>query len=238
MATSTIELARTIARSSQYARLEPLVFAANTYNDPAFSNADWVMQTILAPPFAWRWNRTSKGTPSAPAFATTIGVTDYKVNLPTFGWLEKATLYDPSSGYAALELQVELNKPIETNSFQPQRIATQLDDRQGNITFRLFSAPDKVYNVCLEFQNAAQLFTNTTQTWDPIPDYMSMIYNDGFDFKTFMYLGDSRFQASGQFFFQGLAAMSEGLTESQKNLWLSDKLNSLRQSAAVQAGKA
>ena len=72
MATSTIQLARTIARSSQYARLEPLLFAANTYNDPAFSNADWVKQTILAPPFAWRWNRTSQGTPSAPAFATII----------------------------------------------------------------------------------------------------------------------------------------------------------------------
>jgi len=234
---ATIQLERTIQRSSQYARLEPLVFAANTYNDPAFSNADWVMQTILAPPFAWRWNRTSKGTPSAPAFTTVIGQSDYSVSLPTFGWLEKATLYDPDSGYAAFELQVELLKAAETLANQPQRIATQLDDGQGNITFRLFGTPDKVYNICLEFQNAAQLFTDTTQTWRPIPDYLSFVYNEGFDFRTFSYLGDPRAQTSGQLFFQSLAQMSEGLSESQKNLWLGDKLNTLRQSAAVQGGR-
>ena len=237
MASSTIQLQRTINRSSQYARLEPLLFASNTANDPAFSNADWVMQTILAPPFAWRWNRTSEGTPSNPAFQTTIGVTDYQVSLPTFGWLEKATLYDPTSGYAALELQVELNKAIETAPLQPQRIATQLDDGEGNITFRLFGSPDQVYNVCLEFQNAAQLFTSPTQTWSPIPDYLSYIYNEGMDYRTFEYLADPRMQTSGQLFFQSLASASEGLTESQKNLWLSDRLNSIRQQGLVQSGR-
>ena len=237
MATSTIELARTIARSSQYARLEPLVFVGNTYNDPAFSNADWVMQTILAPPFAWRWNRTSKGTPSVPAFPTIIGKTDYEVNLPNFGWLEKAALYDPDSGYLATELQVELIKAVETTSFTPQRIATQLDDGAGNITFRLFGPPDKIYNVCLEYQNAAQLFAATNQTWAPVPDYLSYVYNEGFDFRTFSYLNDPRSQFSGQLFYQSLAQMSEGLTLSEKNIWLEDKLKTLRQSANIQAGK-
>jgi hypothetical protein len=167
-----------------------------------------------------------------------IGQTDYKVSLPNFGWLEKATLYDPSSGYAPTELQVELIKAADTTAFGPQRIAAQYDDGQGNITFRLFSAPDQVYNCVIEYQNAAQLFTATTDTWKPIPDYMSFVYNEGFDYKTLEYLGDARMQGSGQLFFQSLAAMSEGLSESQRNLWLSDKLNTLRQSAAVQAGKA
>lgn len=238
MATSTIELARTIARSSQYARLEPLLFGANPYNDPAFSNADWVKQTILAPPFAWRWNRTIKGSPSAPAFATTIGDSDYAVNLPTFGWLEKAVLYNPTSGYVATELQVELVKGEDTNPSTPQRIAAQGDDGEGNITFRIFPAPDEIYNVVLIFQNAAELFTATTDTWSPIPDYMSFVFNEGMDYKTFEYLGDPRMQSSGQLFFQSLAQMSEGLSESAKNLWLSDKLNTLRQTAAVQAGRS
>jgi hypothetical protein len=237
MASSTIQLQRTINRSSQYARLEPLLFAANAANDPAFSNADWVMQTILAPPFAWRWNRTSGGSPSAPTFTTTIGVTDYEVNLPNFGWLEKATLYDPTSGYAALELQVELIKAEETLALQPQRIATQYDDGEGNITFRLFGSPDQVYNVVIEYQNAAQLFTFPTQTWAPIPDYMSFVYNEGMDYKTFEYLADPRMQTSGQLFYQSLAQMSQGLLDSQKNLWLSDKLATLRQTAVVQSGR-
>jgi hypothetical protein len=237
MATSTIQLARTIARSSQFARLEPLTFVGNAYDDPAFSNADWVMQTILAPPFAWRWNRSIAGTPSAPAFSTTIGVADYKISLPTFGWLEKAVLYDPSSGYVATELQVELVKGEDPVPNQPQRIAAQLDDGQGNITFRIFPNPDQVYDVVLIYQNAAQLFTVPTQTWSPIPDYLSYLYNEGFDAKTFEYLGDPRFQTSLQLFMTDLAANSEGLTESQKNLWLSDRLNSIRQQNMIQSGR-
>lgn len=237
MATSTIQLSRTIARSSQYARLEPLTFASNINNDPAFSNADWVKQTILSPPFAWRWNRTIEGSPSAPAFATTPGDSDYTVNLPNFGWLEKAVLYDPHSGYVATELQVELLKGEDTNPTVPQRIAAQFDDLEGNITFRIFPSPDQIYNVCLVYQNAATLFTSTTQTWSPIPDYMSYVYNDGFDFKTFTYLGDPRAQLSGQNFYQSLAAMSEGLNESQKNLWASDRLNSIRQQNTIQTGR-
>ncbi len=237
MATSTIQLSRTIARSSQFARLEPLTFASNTNNDPAFSNADWVKQTILAPPFGWRWNRTIEGTPSAPAFATTIGNSDYTMNLPTFGWLEKAVLYDPDSGYAATELQVELLKGEDTNPTIPQRIAAQMDDGEGNITFRIFPAPDQVYNTVLIYQNAATLFTTTTQTWAPIPDYMSYVFNTGMDYRTFEYLGDPRSQTSGQLFFQSLAQMSEGLSESQRNLWLQDRLNSIRQQNAVQTGR-
>jgi hypothetical protein len=237
MATSTIQLERTIQRSSQYARLEPLIFAANTYNDPAFSNADWVMQTILAPPFAWRWNRTVEGSPSAPAFATVIGQSDYIVNLPTFGWLEKATAYNPSSGYDARELQVSLLLAEDTLPNQTARIAAQGDDGEGNITFRLFPAADEVYNVVLEFQNAAQLFTSTTQTWEPIPDYLSYLYNEGMDAKTFEYLSDPRFQTSLQLFLTNLASASEGLTESQKNIWLSDRLNSIRQSNLVGSGR-
>ena len=237
MASSTIQLQRTINRSSQFARLEPLLFAGNTANDPAFSNADWVMQTILAPPFAWRWNRTIQGVPSAPAFATTVGVSDYTVSLPTFGWLEKAVLYDPQNGYVATELQVELLKGEDTLANVPQRIAAQLDDLEGNITFRIFPSPDQVYNVCLVYQNAATLFTSSTQTWSPIPDYLSYVFNEGFDAKTFEYLGDPRYQTSLQLFYQSLAQVSEGLEQSQKNLWLSDKMNTLRQTQTTQSGR-
>jgi hypothetical protein len=237
MASSTIQLQRTIQRSQQYARLEYLLFAANTYNDPAFSNADWVMQTILAPPFAWRWNRTVKGTPSVPAFTTVVGQSDYKVSLPNFGWLEKAVEYDPTSGYAAAELQVQLLLGEDTLPNQTSRIAAQYDDGQGNITFRIFPAADKIYNVVLEYQNAAQLFTSTAQTWAPIPDYLSFVFNEGFDFRTFAYLSDPRSQFSGQLFYQSLAQMSEGLSDSQRNLWLEDKLITLRETQKLQSGR-
>lgn len=206
-------------------------------NDPAFSNADWVMQTILAPPFAWRWNRV-QDSPTVPTFKTTPGITDYSVNIPNFGWLEKGVAYDPSDAYASYELQVGLNAPQETLSNQPCRVSAQADDDAGNVTFRIFPAPDIPYNVALIYQKAAPQFTSLTQTWSPIPDYLSYIFNQGFDAKSYEYFSDPRFSSSMQLFYTQLASVMEGLDSSQKNLWLHDRLASLRQSNMVAQGKA
>ena len=124
---STIELQRTINRTSQFLRLQPLLFQKNTANDPAFSNADWVKQLILSPPFAWRWNRTA-ATFTDPTFVTIIGQTDYVVNLPTFGWIEKAVAYEPVNGYLTHELQVGLIFGADAQTNQPARISAQFDD--------------------------------------------------------------------------------------------------------------
>ena len=205
-------------------------------NDPAFSNADWVMQTILAPPAAWRWNR-AQDTPTSPTFTTVAGQTDYIVQIADFGWLEKAVAYDPNNAYAAYELQVGLNIGQETLNNQPARITTQGDDGQGNITFRIFPAPDVVYNVVTTYQMAAPQFASISQTWDPIPDYLSYIVNEGFKAKAFEFFGDPREQFSMQLFYTSLAANLEGLNESERNLWLQDRLASVRQTNMVAQGK-
>ena len=233
---STIQLERTILICQQFLRLAPLTFPTNTNNDPAFYCADWTMQMILSPPFAWRWNRTS-ATIVAPTFTTILGQTDYQVNLPNFGWIEKATAYDPNNANSAYELQVGLNTAVEPLNNQPTRIVAQLDDDAGNITFRLFPAPDAIYAVIVESQNAAQLFTLTTQTWNPLPDYFSGLYTTGCLAKTFEYANDPRWVPEMQMFLQQLAAASENLDLTQKNLWLSDRLNSLRQTNSVQQGR-
>ena len=235
---STIQLQRTINRSSQFIRLAPLTFTSNTANDPAFSNADWVMQTILAPPFAWRWNRNSTATPTFPTFVTIAGVTDYAISLSNFGWIEKAVGYDVANGGRAFELQVGLVSGGESLQNEPARIAAQYDDGSGNITFRLFPPPDKVYNIVVEYQKCATQFSVATQTWAPIPDWMSYIYNSGFDAKSYEYVNDPRFGSAMQLFYTQLASVAEGLDSTQKNLWLADRLNSMRQTMAVQSGKA
>ena len=212
------------------------VNTTTTNNDPAFSNADWVIQTILSAPFAWRWNRVTAA-PGSPTFSTEIGVTDYPVSLPNFGWMEKAACYDPSNGYSAQELQIGLIYTGETLPNQPARIAPLLDDGEGNITFRIFPAPDKVYGVVVEYQKSAPFFTSTSQLWSPLPDYMSFMYNQGFLAKGYEYTGDPRFGPALQLFYTQLAATSEGLTETQKNIWLQDRLNSMRQTLGVQQGK-
>ena len=233
---STIQLQRTINLAQQFLRLSPLTFTENTANDPAFSNADWVMQTILAPPFAWRWNRNT-ALPTDPTFSTTIGVSDYKINLPNFGWIEKATCYDPTNGYSAAELLNELVIAGETLPNQPTRIAAVLDDDEGNITFRLFPPPDRPYNIVVEWQGAAQLFSSLDQMWSPIPDYLSYLYNEGFQAKAYEYWNDPRFPSAYQLFMTDLAAASEGLKQTEKNLWLDNKLAVMRQTMAVQQGR-
>ena len=213
-----------------------LTVNTTTSSDPAFSNADWVMQTILAPPFAWSWNRTG-GYPTLPTFSTKVGVTDYKVNLPSFGWIEKAVAYDPSSGFYAFELQNEMIIGAETLPNQMTRISVQYRDTAGNITFRLSPAPDKIYDVVVESQNAAPQFTSLTQTWAPIPDYLSYIYDEGFFAKGCEYCGDPRAGEAMQTFLTDLVAQSEGLNSTQRNLWLTSKLNSMRQTMAVQQNR-
>jgi hypothetical protein len=153
------------------------------------------------------------------------------------GWVEKATGYDPENGYYAFELLNELVISGETLPNQPTRLAKLLEDGSGNITFRLFPPPDKVYNIVVEYQRSATLFTSLTQTWNPVPDYLNYLFNEGFFAKAAEYSNDPRYMQAMQMFLTDLAANSEGLNESQRNIWLESKLNAVRQTAGVQSGR-
>lgn len=227
---STIQLARTIALAQQFVRNAPLTFTGPTDNDPAFSNADWVRQFILSPPFAWRWNRTETPIACIP------GQTDYTVSLPTFGWIEKAIVTFETNGSQTTELEVATSLAVESNPNLPTKISAQLDDDAGNITFRLMPAPDEAYVVTVMSQNAAGTFTDPSQTWAPIPDFMSFLYNSGFQAKTYEYLSDSRFQAVMQLFLQQLVAANTGLSETQRNIFLQDRIDTTREQRGVQNG--
>lgn len=55
-------------------------------NEPAQTSANQSLQTIVGPPFVWPWNR------SYSSFLTVAGQQDYNVYIPTFGYLESATV--------------------------------------------------------------------------------------------------------------------------------------------------
>lgn len=226
---STIPLQRSITLASSFIRYAPLTMSND---DPAFSNADWVRQFMLSAPFAWRWNRQTT------TFSTVIGTSDYVVSLPSLGWIEKAVLYYPVNGNQTQELEVENNLAIESRPNQPTKISAQFDDGEGNITFRLVPAPDEVYNIEVTSQKAAGTFTDLTDTWSPLPDYMSYVFNTGFAAKCYEYMNDPRFQAVMQLFLQQTVAANEGLTDDQKSIFLSDRLNTQRQTQNVVQGKA
>jgi hypothetical protein len=217
---STNTLQRTINVAQNFVRNAPLTFSGT--NDPAFTIADWVRQFMLGPPFAWRWNRATY------TFNTVVGTQDYEEELPQFGWLEKATVTDNTVVLTPIvhELEVVLNLSEESVNNLPTRIAARLDDGNGNITFRLIPPPDKIYTVTLTYQQSASLFTSTTNTWAPIPDYFSYLYNAGFMAKAYEYLNDGRFAPMLTTFLRQVVAANGGLTDSQVNIFLADQINS------------
>ena len=225
---STIQLQRTITYASSFVRYAPLTLSSD---DPAFSNADWVRQFILSAPFAWRWNRT------VTQIQCVIGQSDYKIALPTFGWIEKAVNVDPNNGYSSTEIEVVTNIAQDNQPNLPQKISAELDDDAGNITFRVFPSPDSAYIIYVTSQNAAPLFTSTTGTWAPIPDYLSYLFNQGFLAKTYEYMGDPRFQQTMSLFLQMLVSTSEGLSDTQRNIFLADRINTNREQLKLQQGK-
>ena len=287
---ATNTLARSVTVAQLFLRNMPLAGAGGVATEPAFSIGDWVRQFILAPPFAWRWNRT------ATAFLTVAGVQDYVLTnwaastsvavgtiyidpsgfqqqvttagitgasapavwnptlagtttdntatwtnkgtvglttaLVNFGWLEKSSWKDGTTRTQELQVALDLSEDQAQNP--PVHIAARLDSGTGNITFRLLPPPDKAYIVTMTYQKAAATFAALTETWSPIPDYFSYLCNQGFAAKAYEYFGDERFPVSMAMFVRQVIAANEGLSESQKNIFLGERLNTQRETQSSQ----
>jgi hypothetical protein len=103
---------------------------------------------------------------------------------------------------------------------RPGNIAAQSDDGQGNVTFRLMPAPSAAFPVSVTIQQKPTLFTSVSQTWAPIPDEFSHIFNWGFLSLMWLFSDDPRFGVANQKFVSQLLGASEGLTETQRNIFL------------------
>jgi len=172
-------------------------------------------------------------------FSTTAGTQSYPKSLPTFGWIEKATVSDGTKVY---ELQVALNLGTDLTQNRPISISPVLDDNSGNITFYLLPIPDKAYTINITYQNAAPTFANLSDTWAPIPDYYYYLIETGFLAKTYEYNNDERFAPTMQMFVRQVLAANAGLADTQKNLYMDEFINSAREQQAElgnsQAGRA
>lgn len=74
MAVSTITLDQTSTWARRFLFRRPVNLG--NQNEPAVTSANIILQTILGPPFVWRWNRAVTG------FLTSPGVQDYTI----FNW--------------------------------------------------------------------------------------------------------------------------------------------------------
>lgn len=226
---STNTLLRTLTVAQNICRNAPLTGVGGNPLEPAASIGDWTRNFVLSPPFAWRWNR---GVTSFTTLAN--GTQDYVVNLPSFGWLEKATTNDGTGGQQSIqELKISLLLSEDNAVGLPLYISPRLDDDSGNITFRLSPPPSAVYTVTLAYQKASPNFVNLSDPWNPIPDYLSHIYNLGFLARAYEYFDDPRYAFNFQMFLRQLIAASEGLDDSQKNIYLAQFLDGVREQQNV-----
>lgn len=216
-------------------------------NEPFLTAANKVMGTILSPPFTWEWNRVY----DTAAITTVAGTTDYSVALDDFGFLEKATIFyvstPPTGQNPNYDLEVWRNISKDTKQNRPAKLAVLLDDDNGNITFRVFPAPDQAYTIDLIYQKAPVQATviNSSSgftTWAPIPDKLQYLYEQGMLAHMQMMYNQQLALSNLEIFYRSLISVAEGLTEMEKAIWLEDSLRAVRtQLAAVQGiqqGKA
>lgn len=218
---STIPLSRTLQYVSTNVQLRPTTGVGGFTLEPGFSIADWVRGFILAPPFAWNWNRKQV------TFKIDQTNQDYNINLSDFGWLERASITTGPGNNKELQVRLTLGENSTFN--EPVSIAAMYDDGAGNILFRLFPFPDKAYTVIITYQKAAPLFANLTDSWVPIPDKFSYLYNQGCIAKFYEQTNDEKFAFEMQTFFRQVIAANSGLSDSQVNIFLNERISSQRE---------
>jgi len=224
---TTITISNTLAWIYAFLVGRPTTGVGGFANEPGLTSANFIMQTILAPPFKWEWNRKRALT----AITTVPGTSDYTIALTDYGWLEKATLVNPNPvGAEAPNHELEIYEVLakEGKKNRPDKIAVLLDDNAGNITFRLFPVPDKIYTVDLDYQKAPILASVLTTTWAPIPDKLAFLYEQGLKAQMQGMYNVQLYLAGMEMFYRQLVAAAEGLSEMEKAIFLEDSLRIAR----------
>ena len=155
---------------------------------------------------------------------TAVSTQDYTLAVPTFSHIEHASVLDLNADGTPnkwFELTVKNDLALESSQNRPEFISPHVQDAAGNVTFRLFSAPDKAYPVSIHVQQVAPQFNSINQVWG-IPDFMQMIYDWGFLSLIWLFADDPRSQYAENKFKAALLGRAEGLTEEQKNIFLNN----------------
>lgn len=171
------------------------------------------------------WNHTKTGTTTDGSVVwTNLGPIGVSVSQTySLGWIETVSVYDLGlSTPAWKEIETKLCLALDSNQNRPRYISAQTDDGNGNVTFRLMTTPDQAYPIAITLQQKPTVFTGVNQSWAPIPDDYSRLYNWGFLSLMWLFADDPRFAIANQKFVAQLLSTSEGLTETERNIFLSN----------------
>lgn len=216
---STITLQNTINWALPFLNYAPVTIGTN--NEPAITSANTILQTILAPPFSWKWNRKTI------TFSLTPGTQDYSQAISNYGFFEIGSIALTGAQTFPLEHHEVLSAGVETS--RPTFVADQTDDDAGNISFRFLPIPDQTYTVTIIYQAKPTPFTVLSGLWDTIPDQYQYIYSLGFLAMMFDFVDSTKATRFRQLFVASLLSVSEGLDEQDKELFMNAWLNESRQ---------
>jgi hypothetical protein len=168
------------------------------------------------------WNATTGGTTTDGGVTwTNLGpIPEASTNF-TFGWIETASVQDTTSS-KWYEMSPKISLGLDSATSRPLNISAQIDTGNGNITFRLMPVPDKAYPIAITLQEKAALLTSLNQTWAPIPDEFSYIYQVGLLSYMYEFCDDQRSSAKRQQFVTHLLAANDGLDETARNIFLNN----------------
>lgn len=220
---STKNILSSVDWCAPYIRFQPLLIGGQ---EPALTAANMTLESILGPPFQWRWNRNTA------TFTCTVNEQDYPVAIDDYGFEEVASVADTSG----LNKEITFKRVLALDGTSPDRpayIAAQSDDNQGNITFRISPPPDQAYLATVTYQRKPPIIQSMADFWAPIPDEYSYIYNWGFLTMAAMLVNDPRMPAYSQKFVGHLLSAQSGLTERQINIFMSTYLQRTGQVAAA-----
>lgn len=206
-------------------------------NEPALQAANITKQTILGPPFRWHWNRGTFHVdldPDAGAWEQ-----DYIVSLPDFHFVEKVWLTDPDGKVTEI-VNIVPSLAEESVIKRPSSVSVQDLDAEGNVTLRLNTLPDVAYQIDGTYQKAPVLMTSLANTWSPIPDHLSYIYDWGFLGFVSLLIKDARAGTFLAKFASHILGAQDGLNATQRNIFLGNFLPLMaeqsRESMTVQQG--
>lgn len=203
-------------------------------NEPAVTAANLTKQTILGPPFKWPWNRGSFHVDLDPD--VTEWGQDYLFDLPDFHFVEKLWLTDPADGKVTEITNLVQSLAGEHIVKRPSSASMNLQDPDGNVTLRLNTLPDVAYMIDGYFQRAPVLMTSLANTWSPLPDHLSYIYDWGFLGFVSLLTKDARAPIFLGKFASHLLGAQDGLTAMQRNIFLGNFLEVMGQQGREQLG--
>lgn len=286
----TIKLKQTIEWTKRFMANRSSVIGNSL--EPALTNANLILQTILGPPFRWRWNRVITGfytttgqqdyylfnwksstavglgwvtvdsygncqqvivpgttNPTIPAWNNTPGSTTSDGTVTwnnignlngtvstsyQFGWIEGAVVLDANGNYQEIGNKNWLSQ--DTKQDRPRFIAPQIDDGSGNIAFRVQPVPDGSYPILITIQQKPSVLKGTNQTWAPVPDEYARMYEYGLLSLMLLFADDPRYSVINQKFVAAVLAASEGLSETERNIFM-NSWNAVINSMAIEQSR-